>query len=332
MILVVPVWWSVWLLSLSSEALNLTFITSVPTSILLLVPLSVSILIARIVAYRSETYMLGRQWTGPDVLRLAFWRTVSSTVALLALAIGIERIYSRNIVGFAWMLCAGAIALIGKLQLRAAEGLIPRPVKSGELYKRSLVLSKRMGVRLRRVCVVPFGRGRLTNAYGGLAEIAITDDYGHWLHGSELDFVVAHELAHVRKKDALKTLLTAAGIFSAITSAMFVVPHVSIAWRILLNFGVILLPLMVFYALSRHQEFSADRSAIEATGEPEIAIRALISVYRHAEVPAESNTLMDLFSTHPGLWRRVDAIARAARFSSEYVSNVRGRFSEVGGN
>jgi Zn-dependent protease with chaperone function len=289
--------------------------------------MSLSVLIARLVIYRSDAHVFGRQWTGRDLLSLAFWRTLSSSSALLAVANGIEEIYRKDLVGFAWMFGAGVAALIGRMQLRAAEGLKPRPVKSGELYKRSLVLSKRMGVRLRQVCVVPSGRGRLTNAYGGWAQISVTDDYGHWLHGSQLDFVIGHELAHVKQKDALKTLLAVPGMFIVVAAVTFAMPQMPTPWRISFNFGVILLPLIGFYALSRHHEYAADRLAVELTGEPETAIGALSSLYRHAEVPSEHSNLVELFSTHPALWRRVDAIARAGQVSPEYVSAVRGAFA-----
>jgi heat shock protein HtpX len=327
MISAVPVWW--WLcLVLNKAGSNLSFFIA-PAAWVLLLPLSVSTLIARLVTYRSDANVFGRQWTGRDILRLAFWRTVSSTFALLVVAVGIENIYSRDAVGFVWIFGAGTAALIGRVQLRTAEGLIPRPVKSGELYKRSFVMSKRMGVRLRRVCVVPFGRGRLTNAYGGWAQIAVTDDYGHWLHGAQLDFVISHELAHVKRKDAVKTLLAVAGMFVAVAAATLVTPQMATSWRIVFNFGVIFLPLIAFYALSRHHEYVADRSAVEATGEPEMAIRALVSLYRHAELPAEHGRLLELFSTHPELWRRVDAIAQMGRVSPEYVSKVRESFAEA---
>ncbi len=327
MIFAVPVWWSLFLI-FSKSSTDLRFTTTLPAWVLL-VPLSMSILIARLITYRSDAYVFGRQWTASDILRLAVWRTISSTFALLAVAIGIEEIYSRNLVGFAWVFGAGTAGLIGKVQLRAAEGLILRPVKSGELYKRSLVMSKRMGVRLKRVCVVPFGRGRLTNAYGGWAQIAVTDDYGHWLHGSQLDFVVAHELAHVKQKDAVKTLLATAGMFVAVAVATLALPQMPMSLRIWFNFSVILLPLLASYALSRRHEYVADRSAVESTGEPEIAIRALISLYRHSEVPAEHGRVLELFSTHPELWRRVAAIARLGRVSPEYVSEVRASFEEA---
>jgi heat shock protein HtpX len=327
MIFAVPVWWSLCVV-LDKSGFNLSFISAAPSWVLLVLPLSISILIARLVTYRSDAYIFGKHWKGRDILRLAFWRTVSSTLALLFVAVGIEDVYNRNVVGFAWMFGAGTAALIGKVQLRAAEGLTPRAVKSGELYKRSLVMSKNMGVRLKKVCVVPFGRGRLTNAYGGLAEIAVTDDYGHWLRGSQLDFVIAHELAHVKQKDALKTVLAVAGIFVAVAAATFFMPQLPTPWRVVFNFVVILLPLMAFYAVSRYQEYRADRLAVEATGEPQMGILALVSLYRHTEVPAECSRFAELFSTHPELWRRVDEIARVGRVSPEFVSSVRGSFTE----
>jgi len=169
----------------------------------------------------------------------------------------------------------------------------------------------------------------LTNAYGGQTLIAVTDDYGHWLHGSQLDFVVGHELAHVKQKDAVKTLVTIAGMFFALSAMTFFIPPLPMRWRIFFNFGVILFPLMMFYALSRHREYAADRLAVEATGEPEMAIRALASLYRHAEVPTERSKFAELFSTHPGLWRRIDTIARLGGVSPEHVSDVRGSFMEA---
>lgn len=321
MMLVVPAWWSISLLIRNSSR-NLGFATAVPLWFLLVIPPSLSMLIARLVSYRADASVFGKRWTSRNIFQLAFWRTASSTSALLVVAVAMDDIYNRNIVGFAWMIVAGIVALLGRMQLRAAEGLIPRPVKSGELYKRSTVMAKRMGVRLRRVCVVPFGRGHLTNAYGGLTQIAVTDDYGHWLHGSQLDFVLCHELAHLKQKDALKTLGSIGAMFAAVSTALLVMPQLPMPWRIFFNFVAILLPLMVFYALSRGREYKADRLSVEVTGEPEMAIRALAGLYRSAEVPTQLSRFAELFSTHPGLWSRVDAIARQGGVRAEQVSEA----------
>jgi Zn-dependent protease with chaperone function len=286
-------------------------------------------LIARIFTYRSDAYVFGRQWTNWDLFRLALWRTASSTLALLMVAVAMEELYARSFAGFGWLLGAGVVALIGKLRLRTAEGFIPRPVKSGELYKRALVLSKRMNVPLSRVCVVPFGRGHLTNAYGGRSQIAITDDYGHWLHGSQLDFVIGHELAHAKQNDALKTLATMAVIYATLAAATLLMSYLPLKAQFVHAFLTILLPLPMFYALSRHHEYVADRLSVEATGEPEMAIRALAGLYRHADVPAERSPFAELFSTHPALWRRINAIARLGGVSPEFLVRTRESFTEV---
>lgn len=297
----IPAWWS---LTDGGAGFNL------PASLVLLVPLPCAILVAQIVNYSSDNRLLDRKWRPSDVFRLAIWSTISSPVSLLMVAEGIESIRNRSFVGIVWIVFAGISALVGKARLRSAEGMKPRVVKSGELYKRSLVLSKRMGIRLQRVCVVPFGRGRLTNAYGALTMIAVTDDYGHWLEGSELDFVIGHELAHVKHKHGLKKLLAAAGMFALAAALTFVLPRPTGGWRVVFNFGMILTPVMVFHLLSRRFEYAADRASLELTGEPEAASRALSNMYEHVGVPARRSRFQELFATHPNLSHRLEAIAR----------------------
>lgn len=315
MIVAVPVWWS--LTVVLRRSANAVGLSSVPLWFLLVIPLSTSMLIARLVVCKADAYVFAKKWAGSDVFRLAFWRTASSTIPLLILAAGIERIYDRQITGFAWMVCAAILTVLGKFELREAEGLKPRPVKSGELYKRSMVMSKKMGVRIRQVCVVPFGKGRLTNAYGGIRQIAVTDDYGHWLHGAQLDFVICHELAHVRQKDALRSLAIMGGLFLLVAIVLLVMPRPSMALKIFLNFAALLFPLMVFYALSRRKEYDADRLSVEATGEPAAALRALAGLYARADMPSQLNKFVELFSTHPGLTSRIGAIAKHGGISAE---------------
>jgi len=299
-----------------------------PAWVLLVVPMSISVLLARIFVYWSDAKVFERGWTSHDIFRLALWRTLSSTVPLLIFAIGIDALSAKSALGLLWMCCAGATALLATARLRTTEGINFRAVKSGELYKRTRVMSKRMGVRLRRVCVVPFGKGRLTNAYNRWDEIAITDDYGHWLHGAELDFVIGHELTHAKQKHGLKTLLVMTGVFAMLAALAFALPQMSIGWRVAFNFVLILLPVAVIDGLSRYFEYAADRASVAFTGAAEAAIRALMNMYRHAEVPLENSGLEELLSTHPGLWRRVRAISEAAQISAEQVCRLRGDFSK----
>jgi Zn-dependent protease with chaperone function len=201
-------------------------------------------------------------------------------------------------------------------------------VKSGELYKRAFTMAKRMGVRLERVSVIPFGRGRLTNAYGGSRGIAITDDYGHWLHGAHLDFVIGHELAHVQERHGQRKLLLVAAIFSGVAALTFAASRLSPFWQIPFKFVVVLLPVLAFYYVSRRFEFAADRIAVQSTGDVEAGIGALASTYRRTGVPPRCNSFDELFSTHLALWRRVNAVAAVGRVSPEYVSRVEQQFND----
>ena len=216
------------------------------------------------IAHWSDGKILGRRWTTTDLFRLSFWGAFSSAVPLLIFAVGIDTVHARSVVGVLWISCAAILSLIGTVRLRSAEGLKLRAVKSGELYKRSFAKARRMGVHLERVSVVPFGRGRLTNAFGGWRGIAITDDYGHWAQGAQLDFVIGHELAHVQQNHALKKLWLIAGLFSGIAALSCAVPPLPLAWRVFFRFTVILLPLFAFYFVSRRFEFAADRIAVES--------------------------------------------------------------------
>jgi len=326
-LLAVPAWWS--LSGAFSECVakrNSTL--DLPEWVFLVAPLCLGIAVARFVTCAFDGEIVGRRWTVTDLFRLSFWSTVSTTLPLLTLAGGIDAVYERNMVGVLWVGCAGILALIGKMRLRTAEGLNPRVVKSGELFRRSFAMAKRTGVRLRRVFVVPVGRGRLLNAWGGGGSITMTDVCIHWLHGAQLDFVIGHELAHIQQKHGWRNLRIAGAVYAGIAALTLAVPHLPFIWRVFFKFGVILIPLLVFYSVSRRFEFAADRTALEFTGEGEIAIRALATLYFRSGVPANCNNFDEMFMTHPSLWRRIDAIARVGQVPIECVTSFRKQFNE----
>jgi Zn-dependent protease with chaperone function len=198
-----------------------------------------------------------------DILVLAMWSTIALPVPLITVAVGVQDISRHRFVGVGWMFFAAVAALGGSVGLRSAEGYKPRAVKSGQLYKRAFGLARRIGIPLRKVSVVPFGKGRLTNAYGGYESIALTDDYGHWLEGLELDFVIGHELAHVKGKHALKKLAGDIVVFALVAILALFLPQSVGTQRIVFHFGVILAPLALTYLLSRYFEYTCDRLSVE---------------------------------------------------------------------
>src|SRR5436309_5091551 len=181
------------------------------------------------------------------------------------------------------------------------------------------------------------GRGRKSSV------IAVTRGLLNILDTEELEGVIAHELTHIRNRDAL--VLTLASLFS------------TVAWY-LMQFGfygglyggyggggrdrngggimlIILLVAMLTWvisfliirAISRYREFAADRGSAQMTGKPVRLANALLKIsgtmkriptkdLRQVEglnaffiVPALSgSTIGNLFSTHPPVEKRVQKL------------------------
>jgi Zn-dependent protease with chaperone function len=323
-LIVVPGWWSY-----ADWVVRYRHISPVvPFWVLLICPTCVSVYVARIISYSSDAIAFGRKWTAHDIHRLAFWRTLSSTLPLLLFALGVDGFRERNTVAVLWLFVAGLIALLALARLHWVEGVRFRAVKSGDFYKRAFVLAKRMGVPLRSVAVVPFGRGHLTNAYSRSDEIAITDDYGHWLSGSRLDFVVGHELAHAKNKHGRKKLLITIAVFVAVSLPAFALPHIQDSWHVFFNIGVIVAPVLILESLLRRFEYVADRDAVELTGDVIAATQSLVDLYRRADVPAEMGMMQRLLSSHPGLWQRIEAIS-TGKVSADDLARIRADVGKI---
>lgn len=326
-LLAVPVWWALSGALIESGA-KLNLIPDFPAWVLIIFPLSVGVTTARFLTIRTDRSIDGRHWTIADLFCLSLWSSFSSTVPLLLFAVGIDALYDRSLFGVLWICGAGMIATFAKAGLRSAEGLKPRLVKSGDLYKRSFVMAKQMGVRLIGVFVYPTGRGRLMNAHGGAGFIGMTDICIHWLHGAQLDFVIGHELAHVQQKHGQKERWIGAGSYLGIAALALAVPHLPVVMQVIFKFGVILIPLIAFYSVSRRFEFDADRIAVEFSGEGEAAIRALANLHYHAGVPFTYNKIDELFIAHPSFWKRINAIATVVQVPIESMTRIRQEFDQ----
>lgn len=169
------------------------------------------------------------------------------------------------------------------------------------------------------------------------AVVAVTDSIMRALNPEELEAVLAHEMSHVKNRDML-TLTMASfismlaflimrnwifiGLFNNRDSnmgALILVYIVSIV--------VWIVSTLLTRALSRYREFAADRGSAALTENPRALISALQKISGRMDyVPAEKkqeveganaffiipalsgNTLMELFSTHPSLEKRVAAL------------------------
>lgn len=168
------------------------------------------------------------------------------------------------------------------------------------------------------------------------AVVAVTDSLLRLLSKTELEAVLAHELSHVKNRDVL--VLTIASFISMIAfmlmrSWFFVALGGSRRegnpWILVIIASVVVwvVSTLLIRTLSRYREFAADRGSAYITENPGALRSALEKISgRMDQVPREKkqeveganaffiipalsgNTLMELFSTHPSLEKRIAAL------------------------
>ena len=229
-----------------------------------------------------------------------------------------------------------------KLVLWSTSTRIVEEDEYPELHRMVESLATRAGLPKPRVGIIPspvpnaFATGRSPKN----AVVAVTDSIMRTLNREELEAVLAHEMSHVKNRDMLT--LTMASFLSML--AFLIMRN----WFFMGLFGgggnrdnnmgalilVYVVSILVWVvstlltrALSRYREFAADRGSAALTENPRALISALQKISGRMDyVPAEKKqeveganaffiipalsgkSLMDLFSTHPSLEKRVAAL------------------------
>jgi heat shock protein HtpX len=197
-----------------------------------------------------------------------------------------------------------------------------------------------------RVCVMQtsmpnaFAMGRSQKK----ATVCATTGILEMLDPAELEGVMAHELTHVINRDVM--VMTMASFFATLAAliAQFALffgggfgggygrsneEEEDIMIVLLVSVLVYAISFLLLQALSRYREFAADRGSAVLTGRPSALSSALIKIsgtmdripaqdMRAAEgmsaffiIPARTKkSLMNLFSDHPSLEKRLDALSR----------------------
>ena len=173
------------------------------------------------------------------------------------------------------------------------------------------------------------------------ATVCATTGIMELLSPAELEGVMAHELTHVQNRDVM--VMTIASFFA--TVAAYIVQFgfffggggmgssdddsPSMAVVILVSIVVYIVSFLLLQALSRYREFAADRGAAVITGRPSALSSALMKIsgrmdqipsrdLRAAEElaafyifpPHAKQSLMNVFSTHPPIEKRIAALSR----------------------
>ncbi len=177
------------------------------------------------------------------------------------------------------------------------------------------------------------------------ATVCATTGIMRRLSPSELEGVMAHELAHVKHRDVL--IMTIASFFASLAAIILQFgfffgggqggddDNPSFIVILLVSFVVYVVSFFLMMALSRYREFAADRGAAIVTGRPSALSSALVKIsdqvkqlpqrdLREAErlermnaffiVPVRvKSALQSLFSTHPPMEKRIERLQQLER-------------------
>ena len=205
-------------------------------------------------------------------------------------------------------------------------------------------LSQRAGIKKPEIYLIPMeqpnafatGRGPEKSA------IAVTAGILNLLNREELKGVLAHEIGHVKNRDVFIASIAAtiAGAISMITYWL--------QWALFFGFGrdddenplsligtlilIIITPIIAMIiqlAISRSREYMADEFGAKISGNPLYLAKALEKIsYAVKRIPAQVNqgtahlfienplkgqNLIELFSTHPPVEKRIERLVKLAR-------------------
>lgn len=261
------------------------------------------------------------------------------------------------LVGVAWPLLIFIMALVALSQLFFSDKIVLWASRAHLLTPQQAPDLHQMVARLAQLADLPVPKlawisTRLPNAFAigknpKTAVIAVTQGLVDRLDPTELEAVLAHELTHIKNRDA--TVMSLASFFAMVAS--FIVQQffffgfamegdrrggrngggggqaVIIVW--LASLVVWAISYVLIRTLSRYREYAADRGSAIITGHPGYLASALEKInssmrmvptrdLRQAEsmnaffiFPAtRKNSVMEVFSTHPTLEHRLHRLER----------------------
>jgi heat shock protein HtpX len=225
-----------------------------------------------------------------------------------------------------------------RLVLMTTRARVLQPEEYPELQRIVEKCATEAGIPKPRVAIMqsPVPNAFATGRSPSHAVVAVTDSIMRLLSPRELEAVIAHEITHVRNRDVLAlTIASFMAMVAAIVMNNFLFASLfgrrdsGNAWIIagLVAVMVYIVAQILIMALSRYREFAADRGSAYITGAPRDLMSALQKISGRMEsvppqykesvesanaffiIPALSGrTLLELFSTHPPLEKRIAAL------------------------
>ncbi|MEO5618967.1 MAG: M48 family metalloprotease, partial [Candidatus Eisenbacteria bacterium] len=270
-------------------------------------------LMANEVALRLGTTEITRR----ETLRRGAWLLAAALVPAVLLALGAVALVRREtLAGAAFLVVAVAIAMVCLARHRKGLGLTPHSVTHGPFRDRLFELAGRAGVKLQQVYILPMRRMRLANAFAVSGQVVmVTDLLLDRLDRDEVDAILAHEIAHLKRGDPVKLAL--ANLGGAI------VPFFALQF---LGWGVVatgmLLGSLAAIAFSRRIERAADREALRLGAKGAAFISGLTKLARLSHVPVRWSRWTGWWVTHPSVADRARAVGQSTGLDDAEIQRL----------
>jgi len=162
------------------------------------------------------------------------------------------------------------------------------------------------------------------------AAVAVTSGILKILNKDELEGVIAHELSHIKHRDILISTMTA-----TVASAVVMISRWAVFFSgdergmistIALAVVAPIAATVIQLAISRSREYEADAGGAQVSGKPEALAGALAKLSKAASVksmnanpstahmfivnPLSGAAIMNLFSTHPPIEKRIERLMK----------------------
>ena len=276
------------------------------------------------ISHPVQQKLRGLRWTKGELTLQALYSVLARLIPLAMFLTGLRVIGTGGFrSAFLWWIAAFLLRAVAAQALLKITGMQPQALSSGDLRDRAFAMAERVGVKLQQVYLIPSGKGQVANAFARTGNtISFTDYLLQRMSQREVDYVMAHELNHLKLKHPAKLAYAyMASIFLAVFFLNFAPPliHDSVVTRYALMLAIV----SVFpYFWSRRFEYAADAGAVTTTGDPRAAISALFKLSVLNMMPIHWSRWREKWLTHPSSMRRAQAIAKRAGIPFEEIPTI----------
>jgi Zn-dependent protease with chaperone function len=288
------------------------------------VPPAVLWLLCYRVSHPIQQKLRGLHWTKRELTLQALYSVLAGLFPFALFLTGLRFIGTDGFrSAMLWWVAAFFLRVVAAQALLKVIGMQPQALSWGDLRDRAFAMAERLGVKLQQVYLIPSGKGQAANAFARTGNtISFTDFLLKRMSQREVDYVMAHELTHLKLKHPAKLgYANMGGIFLGIMVLNLTAPflHGSVVARYALMFTIV----SVFpFFWSRRFEYSADAGAVAATGDPRAAISALFKLSELNMMPLHWSKWREKWLTHPSSTRRAQAIAKKAGIPFEEIPAI----------